>query len=235
VYKIYCDFDETITVRDVGSQILSQFGTPVAFEIWKDFDAGSKGAAECLSIACSSVSGFTTNDLERIADAQTLRPGFVEFAEFCRSLGIELRIASDGCSCYIRTILEKQGLSDIPFWTNTVEVQDDGTLSQDFTHQREGCDRCASCKCSLLLTTSDDSDTIVYVGDGYSDWCPAMMADVVFACRDLKRECGELGIPHHPFEDFLEVRAILETYLKERPKYRREQAHRRRKDLITIE
>ncbi len=234
MYKVYCDFDETVTTCDVGSQILAEFGTPIAFEVWRDFDAGAKGAAECLGIACSSVSGITSADLDRIAVAQTLRAGFKEFSEFCKLNGIELRIASDGFSCYIRSILDKNGIS-IPVWTNSIELAQDGTLSQAFPHEREGCDRCASCKCALLLTTSDDSDTLVYIGDGYSDWCPATMADVVFATRDLKRQCGELGIPHHPFEDFFEVRPILANYLSDRPKYRREQAHRRRKELIMME
>ncbi len=235
MYKIYCDFDETITTRDVGSQILAQFGTPIAFEVWKDFDAGSKNAAECLHIACESVSEMKPEHLMEIADAQKLKPGFKEFAAFCLDKGIPLHIDSDGFSCYIRDVLEKNDLSQIPFWSNTIELADDGTLSHDFPHQREGCTRCASCKCALLLTTSEDSDTIVYIGDGYSDWCPAMMADVVFATRDLKRQCGELGIPHHPFDDFFEVQAILSNYLAERPKYRREQAHRRRKELIMME
>jgi 2-hydroxy-3-keto-5-methylthiopentenyl-1-phosphate phosphatase len=235
MYKIYSDFDETISVRDVGSQILARFGTQIAFDIWKDFDAGAKNAAECLQIACDSVSGFSSEALSEIADEQKLKSGFSKFAEYCREKGIELRISSDGFSCYIREILEKNGLAHIPFWTNTIEIESDGTLSRDFTNQREGCDRCASCKCALLATTSDDSDTIVYIGDGYSDWCPATMADVVFACRDLKRQCGELGIPHHPFDDFFEVQSILQNYLRDRPKYRREQAHRRRKELIMME
>jgi 2-hydroxy-3-keto-5-methylthiopentenyl-1-phosphate phosphatase len=235
MYKVYCDFDETITVRDVGSQILAQYGTEAAFDIWSDFDSGKKSAAECLQIACDSVSGMNAEGFTRIVEAQQLKPGFTEFAEFCRTNSIELHIDSDGFSCYIREILAHNGLAHIPFWTNSIELREDGTLSHEFPNQREGCDRCASCKCSLLLTTSDDSDTIVYIGDGYSDWCPAMMADVVFACRDLKRQCGELGIPHHPFDDFFEVQAILSNYLKERPKYRREQAHRRRKELIITE
>src|SRR5665213_652609 len=230
MYKIYSDFDETITTRDVGSQILAQFGTPIAFEVWKDFDAGGKNAAECLQIACESVRGMRSEDVMEIAIGQKLRSGFKEFAEYCKSKEIPLHIDSDGFSCYIREILERNSLSHLPIWANTIEVADDGTLLHDFTHQREGCDRCASCKCALLLATSDDSDTIVYIGDGYSDWCPAQMADVVFATRDLKRQCGELGIPHHPFEDFHEVQAILSNYLKERPKYRREQAHCRRKE-----
>ncbi len=180
MYKVYCDFDETVTVRDVGSQILAQYGTRIASEIWSDFDSGVKSAAECLEIACESVTGMNAEGFARIVEAQQLKPGFVEFADYCRANSIELHIDSDGFSCYIREILAHNELAHIPFWTNSIELKKDGTLSHEFPNQREGCDRCASCKCALLLTTSDDSDTIVYIGDGYSDWCPAMMADVVF-------------------------------------------------------
>ncbi len=235
MYKVYCDFDGTITIRDAGTQILARFGTPLAFEIWKDFDAGIRTPAECLRIACATATGMTDEGIEKIVEAQILRPGFLEFLQFCSERSIEFRIVSDGFSLYISRILERAGLSHIPVWTNTIELNDDGAFDLDLTHEREGCERCASCKCAGILTTSDDADTIVYLGDGYSDWCPARMADVVFATRDLKRQCGELGIPHHPFEDFFEVRAILSNYLKERPKYRREQAHRIRKELIMME
>jgi 2-hydroxy-3-keto-5-methylthiopentenyl-1-phosphate phosphatase len=166
---------------------------------------------------------------------QTVRAGFPEFAVFCKGNNIQLQIVSDGFSLYIGRILAQNALGHIPFWTNTIELDGNGTLHHQFEHEREGCGHCASCKCAGVIEDSDDSDTIVYIGDGYSDWCPAQMADVVFARRDLKRQCGELGIPHHPFEDFFEVQAILSNYLNDRPKYRREQAHRRRKDLITIE
>lgn len=235
MYKIFCDFDETITTRDVGSQILARFGTPVALEIWKDFDAGLKTPAECLHIACETASNMTEEAIDNLLMEQTPRAGFLEFARFCAEQAIDFTIVSDGFSIYITRTLERLGLTHIPIWTNTIELNENGRFDITFEHEREGCDRCASCKCAGLLTMSDDADTVVYLGDGYSDWCPATMADIVFATRDLKRQCGELGIPHHPFEDFYHVQAILSNYLKERPKYRREQAHRRRKELITME
>ena len=235
MYKIYCDFDETVSTRDVGSQIIARFGTVQGFEIWADFDRGAKTAAECLSVACGTVTAIDPHLLSEIYLEQAVKPGFVEFAKFCKSQDIELCITSDGFSCYIRAILARHGLGYLAIWTNEIEPNHTGGLSADFLHQREGCNRCASCKCAGVLSTSDDSDVVVYIGDGYSDWCPAQMADVVFACRDLKRQCGELGIPHHPFEDFFQVQAILENYLREKPKYRREQAHRRRNELIMAE
>ncbi|MDP4199041.1 MAG: MtnX-like HAD-IB family phosphatase [Bacteroidota bacterium] len=234
MYKVYSDFDETITTRDVGSQILARFGTPAAFEVWREFDRGEKTAAECLRIACATMTGANPEHVMALVAEQHLRDGFREFVAFCSAQSVDLRITSDGFSFYIDSILAQHRLP-IPVWTNKIDCNEDGTLAVTFQNQREGCPRCASCKCAGLLTTSDDADTIVYIGDGYSDWCPALMADVVFATRDLKRQCGEHGIPHHPFEDFHEVKAILSTYLKERPKYRREQAHRRRKELIMME
>jgi 2,3-diketo-5-methylthio-1-phosphopentane phosphatase len=235
VYKVYCDFDETVTMNDVGLQFLQTFGTPLALDIWKDFEAGTKSAAECHRIACATAKGINMETAIAMMESQDLREGFLEFTQLCKESSIDLRIVSDGFSVYIRYILDKHGLTHIPIWTNDVELADDGTLAAEFRNEREGCSRCASCKCALILTTSSDEDTVVYTGDGFSDHCPVRIADVVFARSDLKRQCGELGIPHHPFEDFHEVRAILENYLRDRPKYRREQAHRRRKELIMME
>ncbi len=234
MYKVYCDFDETITKSDVGLQLLTRFGTPLATEIWKELDAGTKTAAECYRIACGTVRNVTEEAFEALIEEQELRGGFLSFVEFCTKNSIEIYIVSDGLSLYIERILAKYNLS-LPVWTNDVRLAADGSLQVQLTNEREGCRRCSSCKCARLLTTSADDDTIVYCGDGYSDHCPVRMADVVFARSTLLRQCGELGIPHHPFEDFHQVQKILTTYLKERPKYRREQAHLRRKELITIE
>src|SRR5579872_7203151 len=111
MYKIYSDFDETITMRDVGTQILSRFGTSAAFDIWKDFDAGKKTPAQCLRIACETASNMTEEAIEKIIKEQTLRSGFMEFVRFCNAQGIDLSIVSDGFSIYISRILDQAGLS----------------------------------------------------------------------------------------------------------------------------
>src|SRR5437868_6168339 len=47
LYKVYCDFDETITMRDVGNQLVARYGTSLANDIWRDLEAGTKTAAQC--------------------------------------------------------------------------------------------------------------------------------------------------------------------------------------------
>ena len=235
MYKIYCDFDSTITVHDFWHKLFARFGKPAAFEAWQEFDAGIQTAAECIRTACETVENVDREEMIEFFLSEPLREGFLEFASFCKERELPLHVVSDGFSLYIRPVLEKHRLSYLPVWTNDIELTESGSLQVDFRHQREGCRRCGACKCALLLTSSSDEDTIVYVGDGYSDWCPVRMADVVFARDTLLKQCSEQGIPYHPFNDFHEVQAILKNYLRDRPKYRREQAHRRRNELIMME
>lgn len=235
MYKIYCDFDATVTVNDVWHALFERFGQPLAFRVWDEFNSGTKTAADCIRTACSTVTDADPKLANELFRTQPLRKGFIAFASFCAARDLDLRIVSDGFTGYIRPILEENGLSSIRFWANDIELTVQGTLDVQFRHQRESCRYCACCKCACLLTSSDDADTIVYIGDGYSDVCPVRMADVVFARDSLLTYCSTNGIPHHPFETFGEVEHILRNYLKDRPKYRREQAHRRRKELIMME
>jgi 2-hydroxy-3-keto-5-methylthiopentenyl-1-phosphate phosphatase len=234
VYKIFVDFDATVTQNDVWHVLFTKYGKPLAFEIWKEFGRGHKTAAECIRIACSTVEYAHPEEALELFQNEPLRPGFTEFVKWCEEKQLDLTVVSDGFNCYIRPILEKNGLT-IPYYANDIELTESGTLSVNFPYARESCRHCGSCKCAHLLANSADDDTVVYVGDGYSDMCPVQMSDVVFARDQLLKHCEELSIHYHPFRDFFEVQRILEKYLVERPKYQRTQAHRRRKELVTIE
>jgi 2-hydroxy-3-keto-5-methylthiopentenyl-1-phosphate phosphatase len=51
----------------------------------------------------------------------------------------------------------------------------------EFPHANETCSKCGTCKSNILNACRADFATIAYVGDGYSDLCPARKADLVFA------------------------------------------------------
>ena len=234
MYHIYCDFDATVTVNDIWDKLFKEFGDPYAFKVWEKFNTGEYTAAQCIAEACATVEGADAEEMNAMFTGEPLRPGFLEFVKFCKSQNIKLTIVSDGFSIYIRSIFTHHGI-DLPYYTNAVELTGSGTLSAEFPHARESCRFCGACKCGTILTTSGDEDTIVYIGDGYSDHCPVEISDVVFARDMLTRFCSKQGIPHHPFEDFFQIEDILKKYLVERPKYKRLEATKERKDLYKIE
>jgi 2-hydroxy-3-keto-5-methylthiopentenyl-1-phosphate phosphatase len=234
VYRIYCDFDATVTVNDIWDLLFRHFGKPDAFLVWQKFNEGIYTAAQCIAEACATVTGADRESVERLFEQEQLRAGFPEFYQYCNKEALPLVIVSDGFSLYIRPILEMNNL-DIKYYTNTIEINDEGTLDIEFTHGRESCRHCGACKCAAIDLTSDENDTIVYIGDGYSDVCPVKIADIVFARDMLCKMCERDGVPYHPFQDFFQVMAILENYRKERPKYKRDTARKMRRDLYKVE
>jgi 2-hydroxy-3-keto-5-methylthiopentenyl-1-phosphate phosphatase len=51
---------------------------------------------------------------------------------------------------------------------------------------------------------------LVYIGDGYSDRCPALACDRVFARDFLSRFLTDEGVPFESFETLHDVVAALE-------------------------
>lgn len=234
VYRIYCDFDATVTVNDVWDVLFSNFGDPQAFQVWQKFNTGEYTAAQCIAEACLTVTNAEEDSMQRLFEQEPLQQGFLDFYQYCKAERLPLTIVSDGFSCYIRPILAKNAI-DTRFFANTIEVNDAGGLTVDFTHGRESCRHCGACKCSAIDQTSDENDTIVYIGDGYSDVCPVKIADIVFARDMLCRMCERDGVPYHPFHNFHQIMPILENYRQTRPKYKRDAARKARRELYKVE
>lgn len=234
MYHIYCDFDATVTVNDVWDNLFKRFGDPNAFKVWEKFNTGEYKASQCIAEACATVKNANQEEMDAMFKAEPLRGGFLELVKFCSDSDIKLTIVSDGFSLYIEPILKHHEIN-IPYYANDLRLTEAGTLSVEFRNSRESCRNCGACKCGTIMTTSADEDTIVYIGDGYSDHCPVEIADVVFARNMLTRFCSKQGIPHHPFEDFFTIQEILKKYLVERPKYKRLEATKNRTKLYTIE
>ena len=64
-----------------------------------------------------------------------------------------------------------------------------------------------------METLREDGETIIYVGDGYSDRYAIRNADVVIARGDLVEYCRNNGIEYELFNDFFDVlKALRESY-----------------------
>lgn len=208
---IFCDFDGTISRRDVGYNMFHHFSggkNDSLLPAWKSLQMTSR---ECLSAEAAMVRASREEILAYIEPFE-IDPGFAAFERQCRRQDVPLIVVSDGLDFYIKAILGRHGLAHLQVMCNTGVLNGHGIQIQ-FPWDNRSCMRCGNCKGERMaeyrVTNQDHPPRLVFVGDGYSDICAIAQADLLLAKKDLARHCAERQIEHIPFADFHEVADIL--------------------------
>ena len=190
--RVFCDFDGTVAVNDVGNLFFRTF-TDGSWREWVErWIRGEISSRTCLEAECALVRA-TEEELDRFARAQEIDPHFPAFVQRCRENDIPVTI-----------------LSDLPFFSNHL-VLDHGKLIPEFPYYDEGCGKCGNCKIFHMEQAKQPGEHVVYIGDGYSDRWAAERADSVFAKKDLLKCCREHGIACYEYSDFGDVLEIFST------------------------
>jgi 2-hydroxy-3-keto-5-methylthiopentenyl-1-phosphate phosphatase len=208
--RTFIDFDGTISRKDVGDLMFETFGGARCTALVAEYVSGALSATECFRRECEACGEVELQSFNSFLDAQEIDSSFAGFVSFCEERKIGCTILSDGMDYYVARILKNNGLSRVKFFANMLDLLPvDGTsrvrFRPSFPYRDETCERCACCKRNHILTLSADEDIIVYIGEGYSDRCPARYADVVFAKDRLKEFCRAEGIPFVPYRTFGDV------------------------------
>ncbi len=216
--KLFIDFDGTITTQDAGDALFRSMGGPAVDEVIRSYHAGIISARECFLRKATASGGTTKEAVDRLLDEQKIDPHFRNFVAFCAARGLTLCVLSDGLDYYIDRILAANDLTGVVRFSNLlsfVPVDSTGTVRMelDFPAENAECDRCACCKRNIMLSRAADEDFIVYVGEGYSDRCPAGYADLVFAKDSLQTHCQRENISYLPYQTFHDVQDGVEKLL----------------------
>lgn len=230
--RVFCDFDGTITKKDLGDEIFRVFGS---FEPWhtKLVDGEITITQYWESICATLKPGLTPDDIRDFALECETDAYFRQFAGLCRQNEIPLSIVSDGYDVYIYPVLESLGLSGLRVFCNKLVFSEGRAPVPVFPLASESCRcLCASCKRNALLADTPDEAVIVYIGDGYSDFCAAEHSDIVFAKKNLAAHCNKHRIPHYPFANFFDVYKIIKEIIAKGKIKQRNQAVLNRKRAI---
>lgn len=211
---VLCDFDGTVSVKDIGFNLLTHFSGGRWEDLDRDFVAGRIGSLEAYRRMVGELRG---SEGEYRSVARTLgeiAPGFAEFVRSCRDAGVTVKIVSDGFGLYIRSFLEELGLEEVESFANELCFLPGRKLAAEFPFASAECPDCGCCKRDLLRKFRDEFETIIYIGDGISDRCAAPEADLVFAKRSLYRYCLERGVSVFSFRDFTDVLRLFRFRLE---------------------
>jgi 2-hydroxy-3-keto-5-methylthiopentenyl-1-phosphate phosphatase len=230
--RVFCDFDGTVSVQDIGDRFFQTFVGEKAGKIVQRLLRDDITSQMSLIELCDAIPSLHQEEFLAFVDGCEIDPHFIEFARFCTKQEIPLMVLSDGLDAYIERIFVNAGCTDVPFFANHAEFQNvngGGKLIVSFPYTDAECGLCGNCKRNHMLNTSADDDIIVYVGDGYSDRCPVRYADFVFAKQQLIKYCQEQNITYFTFNHFGDVQAKMEEILlRKRIRHRQEAAMARR-------
>ena len=231
-FKIFVDFDGTITKVDVGSAIFEKFGKPTAVaEVIDRYLKDDITAKECWLILCNSIENLNIKEFDKYIESFEIDPTFHDFIEYCIDNNIEHYVLSDGFDYYIDKIFKKEKLEGLNYYSNQLLIDENNKLTPVFPYLDEESKSSANCKHNHIINHSSDEEFTVYIGDGVSDKETAEFCDFIFAKNDLLKFCEKERITYFPYKNFHDVTKKLDELRSKKRLKKRHQASLKRREV----
>jgi alpha-galactosidase len=212
---VFCDFDGTFAVQDVGSTLARRHAPDLRPALWERWARGEITAWQY------NLEIFPTLDLPRAGVDAFLRtveldPGARELVAWCERHSVPFRVLSDGFDYNLNQL---QIMNDVRFAyeANRLHI-DSGRWHIEAGREDPGC-ICGTGVCKRRCIEDFRRDhpdvTAVHIGNGrVSDTCGALAADVAFAKDSLADELVRRGEPFEAFTTLRDVIPALERLLR---------------------
>jgi len=203
---VFCDFDGTISRRDIGYSLFHHFSGGRNDALIPDWKSGKLSTRDCLQQEAAMVKA-SPYEILNFLDQFELNQGFVEFVDLCHQNHVSLTIISDGLEFYINHVLHRYGINNLSLIANKGILKDNG-IAIEFPYINRECTRCGSCKGERIqeyLQKQTEEMQIVFIGDGYSDICALPKADLIFAKKDLALYCQKKQVACTTFDTFFDI------------------------------
>ncbi|GEM_PF-2372350 len=207
---IFCDFDGTFSVQDVGSTLAQQLLPERRAKLWERF---AEGEFTAWTYAMALLDGLELSEKQLYSFLETidLDPGAEDMLDWCQAEGVPFQILSDGFDWNLERLQEINGVS-FTFDANHLRYEGDTwRLSAGRPNEACGCGT-GSCKRGLIGTyrAAHPDAFCVHIGNGrVSDLCGALEADLAFAKDTLAPALDEAGHDYVPFDTLHDVLEVL--------------------------
>ncbi len=209
---IICDFDGTITTKDVSDQILENLATGNWKALADRADAGEISMNECI-VRQFEMLPANPEKWIRIAEQIPLRHGLKEFLEWSRKVDLPLICISAGLKPIIRHYQKKHGWSfpiiapEIQFIEGSVKVIPP-PFSEEYRDFKE----------HHVRELQKNGKKVIYIGDGGSDQNAIVHADIrcVVQGSTLEQALEQKGIHFLAFKEFADLQKTLDRFLSKK-------------------
>jgi 2-hydroxy-3-keto-5-methylthiopentenyl-1-phosphate phosphatase len=240
--KIFCDFDGTITKKDVWVDALGKFISDKGefSKLCIDFEKGKITARDCIKKELDLIDNFDFSTFNSYIEKQELDEYFRDFIKYCRRNKHEIFILSEGLDYYIDYVLKKFGI-DVKYYCNSMVIKESESehaghikLSCEFPYSDENCTWCGMSKRNILINNTNDyeNEISVFIGDGVSDYCVSNYADIVFAKNTLASYCWKNNITYFEYRNFNDIIIKLDKLTTGKKIKHKQNSKTLRKDIL---
>lgn len=212
---VFCDFDGTFAVQDVGSTLAKRHR---ANERPAQLERLRRGELTPWAYNLVVLDRMPVSEAETDAFLETIQldPGAKALVDLCAARGLPFRVLSDG---FDRNLDRLQALHGVRFAYDANRLWfEDGAWRIEAGSPDPSCG-CGTgvCKRARIeaFRREHPGTLLVHVGNGrVSDLCGARAADVTFAKDSLATALEEEGARYQPFTTLLDVVRWLERVLR---------------------
>jgi 2,3-diketo-5-methylthio-1-phosphopentane phosphatase len=203
---VFCDFDGTFSVQDVGATLAARYAAERRPAAWQRFERGEIEAWE-YNLEILHGLAVPLHELEGFLRGVALDPGARELLAWCEARRVPFRILSDGFDWNLNRL---QVIHRVRFaYTANHLRYEDGrwAIRAGAPDPSCGCGT-GTCKAGAIAEYRREhpAATIVHIGNGrVSDTCGALAADLAFAKDSLAEELSRRGAAFEPFETLRDV------------------------------
>jgi len=208
---VFCDFDGTFSVQDVGSTLAQMHLADRRPALWARYEAGTTTAWE-YNMALLEGFEFPEEDLLAFLRTIELDPGASDLVAWCAEREVPFRVLSDGFDHNLDRLQEINGVR-FAYDANHLRYER-GRWRIAPGAPSDAC-TCGTGTCKRgrigAYRAENPGAFCVHVGNGrVSDLCGALEADLAFAKDTLAPALDARGAEYIPFETLYDVIAGLE-------------------------
>ena len=212
---VFCDFDGTFSVQDVGATLARRHAGAHRPQVWARYERGeitpwdyNMEILDGLDVPHAEWLRFLREEIE-------LDPGARRLLAWCDAHEVSFRILSDG---FDWNLMELQAIHGIRLSCESNHLHYDRGRWRIRAGEPDASCGCGTglCKAAVLrrYRAKNPERQLVHIGNGrVSDSCGAIEADHAFAKDSLADSLRARGEPFQPFETLLDVIPALEALL----------------------
>lgn len=203
---VFCDFDGTFLVQDVGSALARRHVPDRRLHGWERLQRGEITAWE-YTVGILDGLPLPEDALDEFLQEVELDPGARALVDWCSEQDVPFRILSDG---YDRNVARIQEIHGVRFAFDANRLRyDEGCWRITPASPDAGCG-CGTGNCKRgridAYRRHNPRSLVIHIGNGrVSDLCGALAADVAFAKGSLAEALEKRGAPFVRFETLNDV------------------------------